>query len=142
MAEIQPDAVLTYDEGGITGNPDHIAVSKVTTLAFKDYEVHATSENPGEPRLFHWALPETVVTHIRESSGVEFVGTPDNAITTAIDVRDFLERQREAIACHRTQSVPFPEVLKRRLEGQNGREFFVQIGAPSPVTEIRSDLFV
>ena len=49
IAEVRPDAVLTFGPDGITGHPDHLAVSRWTSDAFKQAA-------PKGARLFYAAM--------------------------------------------------------------------------------------
>lgn len=142
IAEVQPDVVLTFDPRGITGNPDHMAVTKAVSLAFSDVYGLATRGQRPQNRLYYWTIPEAIARHLRDLSNIPFVGASDESITTVIDVSDFKERQWQAIACHQSQSNPVPLVLKERLYAQKGQESFVLHGVQKPGGAIGTDLFV
>lgn len=56
FAEFKPDLVVTYDQSGLYGHPDHIAVSEVVS------EIVRTSENP--PELWYPSYPKPVLEMI------------------------------------------------------------------------------
>ncbi len=140
IEEIRPQVVLTFEPGGITGNPDHIAVAKATTLAFVDSYPHAAGTGDDDRRLYYWTIPDKVARHLRSISDIPVSGTPEICVTTAIDVNAHLDTQWQAIRRHRSQTDPVPKVLRERLEAQNGREYFVRVGAETPVDAFESGL--
>ena len=52
LREVQPDAVFTFGPDGMTGHPDHIAVSEWTTAAFE------RAAKPGAQLLYATVTPE------------------------------------------------------------------------------------
>lgn len=110
------DALLAFDEGGITGHPDHERATEAAVAA---------GTRLGIP-TWAWALPERVAAALRTEFGAPFVGRPDAALDTALDVdRD---RQAAAIACHGSQLVDNP-VPQRRIELQGPVEHLRQLTA-------------
>ncbi len=94
---------LVFDEGGITGHPDHSRATQAAVLA---------AERCSLPVLA-WALPEGVATQLNSEYGATFVGRPKSKIDIIID--GDRARQKAAIECHASQSSHNP-VLWRRLE--------------------------
>ncbi len=123
IRRVRPDLVLTFGPGGITGNPDHIAVTDAVKYALRDFQSQPLN-------LWQWVLPEDVAVELRRMSGAPFAGAAPEEITTVMDVSEHMDRQRAAIDCHRSQSVPMPEVLRERLRLQRGSEFFI-VGRPA-----------
>ena len=142
IEETHPEVVLTFDSGGITGNPDHIAVSQATTRAFLEVYQGRPENGPATFRLYYWAVPDSIAASLRRISQVPFVGVPPSAITTIIDVNQFLDQQWQAIRCHRSQSDPVPLELAERLKAQAGKEFFVRVWPRYRADEIERELFV
>ena len=97
------DCLLVFDEGGITGHPDH---DRATEAAL------AIAEQLGIPVLA-WALPSTVTGILNREFNTGFVGREPAQIDLVIEVDRRL--QREAISCHASQATDNP-VLWRRLE--------------------------
>lgn len=97
------DAFLVFDDGGITGHPDH---KRATAAAL------AVAENADLPVLA-WAIPSDVANSLNAEFGTAFVGQPP----AAMDLRLSTDRvrQRRAIACHVSQATD-NAVLRRRLE--------------------------
>ena len=79
--EVQPHVVVTYDEHGGYGHPDHIQAHRVTRLALAGATWRV-------PKLYYPVMPSRLVE------------TPP---TAAIDIASHLERKLIALAEHRTQ---------------------------------------
>ncbi len=96
-------ALLVFDEGGITGHPDHCRATEAALVAAEldDLDVIA------------WAIPLAVAQELNACFGAHFVGR----ITDELDLTLVVKRARQmnAIACHASQSQGNP-VLWRRLE--------------------------
>ena len=97
------ELLLALDEGGITGHPDHIRATQAAT---------AVGARRGLPVL-GWALPQQVTARLNAELGCGFVGRAPEELDFTVKVDR--ARQREAIACHASQSADNP-VLWRRLE--------------------------
>lgn len=97
------DTLLVFDDGGITGHPDHqratdAAIDAATTL---DLTVLA------------WTLPQAVAEALNHEFHTQFVGRADHEIDLQLTVDR--SQQLAAINCHQSQSTDNP-VLWRRLE--------------------------
>ena len=97
------ELLLVFDEGGITGHPDHSSATQAAIRAAERFDLPVLA----------WALPETVALKPNSEYGTNFVGRPESEIDIVIDVDR--GRQKVAIACHASQSSHNP-VLWRRLE--------------------------
>jgi len=97
------ELLLAFDEGGITGHPDHVRATQAAL---------ALGANRHLPVL-GWALPQTVAAQLNAELRTRFVGRPPDELDFTLEVDR--ARQREAIACHSSQSGNNP-VLWRRLE--------------------------
>ncbi|HUZ71278.1 MAG TPA: PIG-L family deacetylase [Candidatus Saccharimonadales bacterium] len=97
-----PDMLLVFDEGGITGHPDHRRATEAAIAA-------AGAALP----VIAWAIPEDVAAVLNLEFGASFCGRS----RTELDFRLPVDRatQRQAIACHVSQATDNP-VLWRRLE--------------------------
>jgi len=104
------DALLVFDEGGITGHADHM---RATAAAC------AVAERTGLP-VYAWAIPSDVATRLNEEFGAAFVGRDASTLDICLHVDR--ESQMRAIACHRSQSGDNP-VLWRRLALMGDREY-------------------
>jgi LmbE family N-acetylglucosaminyl deacetylase len=103
------DLLLVFDEGGITGHPDHECATAAAV---------AVGRQRGLPVLA-WAIAAPVATSLNESFGAGFVGRGRDQI----DIELLVDRQRQqaAIRCHASQSSDNP-VLRRRMQLQDDVE--------------------
>jgi LmbE family N-acetylglucosaminyl deacetylase len=113
LRRIRPDVVLTFDQYGAYGHPDHIAICQFATAA-----VVAAAADPVEPhrvaKLYYmvhdqakWDAYQAAFKRlVSRVDGVERMATawPDWAITTRIDTRDQWPTVWRAVQCHRTQN--------------------------------------
>jgi LmbE family N-acetylglucosaminyl deacetylase len=111
VAMVGATLLLVFDEGGITGHPDHMRATGVATIV---------AEEVGIPVLA-WALPEAVTAQLNDEFSTTFVGRPPEEIDVVVEVDR--SRQHRAIRCHASQSSENP-VLWRRLQLQEDREVF------------------
>jgi LmbE family N-acetylglucosaminyl deacetylase len=103
--DVRPDTVLTFGPDGITGHPDHQAVSAWATAAFD------RAARPGA-RLLHAAVPERRVPRwsaLDESLGVYLPGypvtVPDARLTLDLELsREVAERKVRALMAQTTQT--------------------------------------
>jgi len=151
MRLLRPQIVLTFGPDGVYGHPDHVAVSRLVTLAWKkagDPEAFPQHEDAGltaytPMRLFYFALPASVVAgwsrHVDltvnlNGETLPIRGVPDEEISLTLDVAPFLEQKRAAAACHRTQIDPQSPLnnLPAAEQAQFARfEHFVLAGGPA-----------
>jgi N-acetylglucosamine malate deacetylase 2 len=99
----RPDALLVFDEGGITGHPDHCQATAAALTAAARLGL----------TVIAWVIPGHVAEALNAEFGTAFAGRPPEQIDLAITVDR--AAQLEAIACHASQSADNP-VLWRRLE--------------------------
>lgn len=90
LRELRPQVVLTENIQGITGHPDHIAVTRAVIRAFD------ALPDAGVLKLYEHALPLAVASGGR-------VGTPEDFITTRVNVEPWRERTMAAFRAHRSQ---------------------------------------
>jgi N-acetyl-1-D-myo-inositol-2-amino-2-deoxy-alpha-D-glucopyranoside deacetylase len=120
IRETRPQVVITYNENGFYGHPDHIAANRITLAALEasgDPSKHPDIPfPPWRPRkLYYTAIPRSRLLQFKrelEARGEEFpldvdlIGTPDEAVTAWIDVRSVADRKLTAIKSHRSQIGP------------------------------------
>lgn len=88
----QPDLVVTFHRGGISGHPDHQAVAR--------WCLEAVRENSG-PRLLGYGI---TAAQARRVGFRKLRPIPAGEITHLIDVSGHLEHKLKAIECHKSQS--------------------------------------
>jgi N-acetyl-1-D-myo-inositol-2-amino-2-deoxy-alpha-D-glucopyranoside deacetylase len=111
LREERPDVVITYAEDGVYGHPDHIKAHYVTTAA-----LDALAREGWTPKkLYYTAIPRSLMERFmsempeearRQDQGIRIVGTPDELVTTRVDVHDYVDKKRKAFAAHVTQNDP------------------------------------
>jgi LmbE family N-acetylglucosaminyl deacetylase len=120
-----PSHLLVFDQGGITGHPDHIRATEVAVAA---------ARIAGLPVLA-WAIPHDVAARLNAEYGAGFVGRgPEDPLEAVVVSRS---RQGRAIACHRSQSADNP-VLRRRLELLGDTEYLAVLHDPSSTQQLAS----
>jgi N-acetyl-1-D-myo-inositol-2-amino-2-deoxy-alpha-D-glucopyranoside deacetylase len=118
IREVRPQVLVTYDEIGGYGHPDHIMTHRVA-MAAADRGAQPGGE--GEPwaiaKIYWCAVPKSVLQRgidaLREAGGVGFdgveraedlpFGNDDEQITTAIDARAYSAAKQDAMRAHATQ---------------------------------------
>ncbi|MEA2647148.1 MAG: hypothetical protein QOE92_2231 [Chloroflexota bacterium] len=144
MEKHRPEVVVTYDDHGLYGHPDHIQAHRATIAA---------AERTGIPqKIYEIAFPRSMVeawAEMAKQAGQEpppdddpLFGTPDELITTTVDVSPAWEAKRAAIYAHASQMANFdflqlePELLRAAFS----HEWFVRrldrTGTPVPETDL------
>jgi N-acetyl-1-D-myo-inositol-2-amino-2-deoxy-alpha-D-glucopyranoside deacetylase len=121
IREVRPQVVITYDDNGGYGHPDHIQAHRVTVAAYDAAGAAERYPDAGPPwtpsKLYETALPHSVLVSAYEklkelgedapfgvTSPDELTfGTPDELITTVIDATDFLDAKTAAMRAYPTQ---------------------------------------
>jgi LmbE family N-acetylglucosaminyl deacetylase len=144
MRQYQPQVVVTYDPNGFYGHPDHIQAHRITLRA---------AELTGIPaKVYYTAVPKSRMIELGRRMaelGVEFPrdadadgapeaqteevgpreewGTPDEEVTTYVDVSGAADRKYESLMAHASQS---------------DNIFFLQMGRPVFAEIMGSEAFV
>jgi N-acetylglucosamine malate deacetylase 2 len=118
VADAGAELLLVFDEGGITGHPDHQRATDAAVLA---------AGAAGLPVLA-WALPREVTETLNQESGTAFVGRDTNSLDVRVDVAR--SRQWTAISRHQSQAGELP-LVARRLELLGSREHLRWLLRPS-----------
>jgi LmbE family N-acetylglucosaminyl deacetylase len=111
------DLLLVFDEGGITGHPDHCRATEAGIAAARELELPVLA----------WALPERVTAVLNDEFSASFVGRRDEDLDYFVSVER--TRQYLAIEQHVSQATDNP-VLGRRLELQGYYEAFRWLSPP------------
>lgn len=119
LRRYRPQVVVTYDANGFYGHPDHIMAHRVTQVAV------AASGIPA--KLYYTAVPRSALPDFRrlmEEAGVEppapsereegqyadagpggpAFGTPDQLVTTVVDVSAHTAAKRASLQAHASQA--------------------------------------
>jgi len=111
LQEEGADVLTVYDSHGGYGHPDHIQVHRVGHIAAKlagvarVYEVSMNRDRIKAMREMQPADESGEVDLPDDDERIELdkIGLPESEITAAVDVGDFLETKRAAMAVHRSQ---------------------------------------
>ncbi|MDP9497798.1 MAG: N-acetyl-1-D-myo-inositol-2-amino-2-deoxy-alpha-D-glucopyranoside deacetylase [Actinomycetota bacterium] len=121
VREVRPQVVVTYDENGGYGHPDHVQAHRMTVAAFDAAADPAYAPELGEPwqasKLYWSAVPRSVlqagIDLLKQSGETDFFGVeraedlpfgvPDEVVTTEVDASEHLEAKVAAMRAHRTQ---------------------------------------
>lgn len=165
VREVRPQVVVTYDEIGGYGHPDHIQAHRVATYGTALAAVASYRPDLGpawSPAKVYWnAMPRGFVADGIErmkAAGSSFFGVesvddlpfvvPDSAISAAVDATVYVERKLDAMRAHATQiAVDGPFFALSNHIGMQawGQEFYrLASGVAGPVdpeTGWESDLF-
>jgi N-acetyl-1-D-myo-inositol-2-amino-2-deoxy-alpha-D-glucopyranoside deacetylase len=144
----RPDVVITYAEDGVYGHPDHIKAHHVTNAAL---DLLAAEGRP-VAKLYYTAIPRSMMEAFmeqmpeeaqRQNENMRIAGTPDELITTRIDVSMFVDRKRSAFAAHVTQNDPnswFTTMADQIYELAFGTEYYQLVrgkaGSELPETDV------
>lgn len=155
----RPQVLVTYDETGGYGHPDHLKAHQVTRRAFE------TSADAQPAKLYFVRFPVTwsreFVRSLREGGidapgsapagadagpDVTEIGVADALVTTCVDVTKYVPQKLAALACHASQMPP-DSFLMRMPAAMAGRlwavEYFSREAGPTAAApgECETDLF-
>jgi LmbE family N-acetylglucosaminyl deacetylase len=147
----QPDVIVTYDENGFYGHPDHIQAHRVTMAA-----VDAT----GTTAKVYWTtVPRSKMaefTRVMVELGADWdepdaqtgeplpeMGLPDEQITTWVDTTGFGGQKYDSLAAHASQSenIIFLSMGKELFTEMMGIETFVRVRDTTAAPLPEDDLF-
>lgn len=167
LAEIllaeRPQVIVTYNEIGFYGHPDHIQANRITLAALDliDYE----------PTLYYNAIPDSVMAIMRErweeegrrraeedaAKGIVRepdgppmadgepinMGTPDELIGAAIDVSSATDAKYDALAAHASQMSDsfWLKMTKEEFKLAMGTEWFFRVTNPQGLEGVVTDIF-
>jgi mycothiol conjugate amidase Mca len=170
VRQYRPQVLLTYNSFGGYGHPDHIKAHKITIAAF-DYAANtrkypeAEFGAPFQPSKLYtvafarsswqrawemlmeqgreWPFQREGMPKVDKDNPPEF-GSPDNEITTIIEVAPFHRTVREALYLHRTQinmESPWVKMREEFTDVTSSREFFILFKSTVPAQRPEYDLF-
>ena len=128
LAEVRPDAVITFGPDGISGHADHLAIHRLTTQAFDLAECKG--------RLFYIAPSEATLQGCGVPPAKEVAGGP----IAGIDVAEHLVTKVKAMQCHASQNPPYPGEPADEAVKLACHEYFV-LARPTASEPSLSDLF-
>jgi N-acetyl-1-D-myo-inositol-2-amino-2-deoxy-alpha-D-glucopyranoside deacetylase len=147
LDELRPQVVVTYDDFGGYGHPDHIRAHEVTMaaapVAASVQRVFHTVASASAAARGLAALRAAPDVPFRVAADGELPVTPDEKITTAVDIARYRDAKLAALAAHATQVQVHPPDCFALSNGIGQpvpeTEFFVL--AHGPAEGARTDLF-
>jgi N-acetyl-1-D-myo-inositol-2-amino-2-deoxy-alpha-D-glucopyranoside deacetylase len=163
IREVRPQVLISYDDNGFYGHPDHIQAHRVSRRAFElagglVSKFYATAlprsvlagaieamRNRQQDGSFPGGAPDFAT--VQSADDFPF-GVPDEDVTTEIDATAYLEQKLTAMRAHATQiAVDSPFFTFSDGVGQRafGREYYTLLAGPrgpgSGSHDRESDLF-
>ncbi len=148
MERYRPQVVVTYDANGFYGHPDHIQAHRVTMAA---------SAATGIPdKLYFTTVPRSRLAALGERlrqagmvgpGGEEGpppdFGSPDEEVSTWVDVSPYADRKYDALAAHASQgdNIFFLRLGRPIFTEIMGQEFFVRAEDRTGAGVPEDDLF-
>jgi len=147
ITEVRPQVLVTYDDNGFYGHPDHIQAYRVAWRAFEMADGLVS-------KFYATAVPKSVLAEAMalmvdsaagssELAGTDFTkaesvdalpfGTDDENVTTRIDARDYLDAKLAAMRAHATQIAvdsPFFALSDRVGQRALGTEYYTLLAGP------------
>lgn len=161
LLEERPQVIMTYNEYGFYGHPDHIQAHRITMAAIGllDYE----------PTLYFNAIPDSVMALYRErweqearerttadlAKGIVAepepatnepeirMGTPDDEISAAIDISDVTDEKFDALAAHQSQIGDsfWMKMGREQFKEVMRTEWFIRVTNPQHLEGRYDDIF-
>src|SRR6516165_1387687 len=125
IAEVRPQAVVTYDAHGAYGHPDHIQAHRVAWRAFE----LAGADIPDGPAKFY---------------ATAALGSGPDQVTTEIDAGAWFGRKLAAMRAHATQitvDAPFFALSDGVRRLASGTEYYTLLAGPRGPGDREDDLF-
>ncbi len=154
IREVRPRVMVSYDDRGFYGHPDHIQAHRVAWRAFQQAGDPGLSVPGGDPwpvaKFYATAVPRSVLAAVTDLSGRDgeaappgFIAEPaadtvpfavaDDEVTTEIDGSAYLGAKTAAMRAHATQiTVREPFFALSNWVGQRilGREYYTLLAGP------------
>jgi LmbE family N-acetylglucosaminyl deacetylase len=153
IEEYSPDVIVTYDENGFYGHPDHIQAHRITMAAV---------ESTGSKAKVYWGtVPRSLFGRFgdamkelglgdwdedlpREEEGGQLdMGLPDDEITTWVDITDYAEQKYGSLQAHASQgeNIFFLQLGIEKFKGLMGIETFLRVRDTTNAPLPEKDLF-
>jgi len=161
LREERPQVIVTYNEFGFYGHPDHIQAHRITVaaIALLDYE----------PTLYFNTIPDSVMARYRErweqeareriaadaAKGIAHepevpsgrdeirMGTPDDQVGAAIDISHVTDAKFDALAAHQSQIADsfWMKMGREQFKQVMQTEWFVRVTNPRHLKGCVGDIF-
>lgn len=163
LREVRPQVLISYDENGGYGHPDHIKANRVMLRGAELAAEPGFRPDLGAPwetqKVYYCVIPysflQAGIDGLRDAGHPEFFGgaehaedlpfgVPDEAVSAVIDAEDFIEAKMGAMRAHATQiSVDGPFFALSNHLGQKiwGTECFQLVHGHPGGSRPETDLF-
>lgn len=133
IQETRPDIVITHDPTGGYGHPDHVTICQRTEAAV------GRCRDENGPLLYYVCFPRSFFQLMWNkmmelglrppfsADDTEALGTPDDEVTTTVNVGRYVALKKESLERHRTQierDGPFSKLPEDFMEEIMSSEFF------------------
>jgi LmbE family N-acetylglucosaminyl deacetylase len=150
MRHYRPDVVVTYDEYGFYGHPDHIQAHRITMAAVAE---------TGIPAKVYWTtMPRSKMAEFQQRMkdlGADWdepeerdpdepeIGLPDDEISTWVDTTAFGDQKFDALAAHASQedNIFFLRMGREAFTEVMGVETFLRVQDSTGAATPEDDLF-
>ncbi|MFI6938953.1 PIG-L family deacetylase [Streptomyces sp. NPDC050418] len=151
MRRYRPDVVVTYDENGFYGHPDHIQAHRITMAALELIDE--------TPKVYWTTMPRSAMQRFgevmrefagdmpepdpEEAAALAEIGLPDEEITTWVDITEFGGQKFDALAAHASQgeNIFFLQMGREKFTELMGVETFVRVRDTTDADLPETDLF-
>lgn len=139
------DALVSYDDHGIYGHPDHVKVHELGRALQQRLDVATLYESTVDREYLHFVETHVVVEAglgerpIGRGLAASDLGMPSVLIDVAVDARPALPRKRAAMADHASQlpaDAPVFALGQQNFAAVYGFEWYVRRGVPGPIDEL------
>jgi len=162
IREVKPQVVVTYDDFGGYGHPDHIKAHRVTHYATDLASVLSYKPELGQvwevSKIYWTAIPKSQmqkgIEALANAGGSKFFGVEsaddlpfvleDKFVTTTIDGQELIEKKLAALRCHKTQveeTGPFFQMAQLLGTAALGIEYFRLVKGTNLGKNSETDLF-
>ena len=147
LNEEEADLVVTYDENGVYGHPDHIQVHRVGVRAAEYAGVSRVFEATFSREFMRDIFAELEALEGEDASGpadADTFGLPEAELTHRIDVSDFVLLKRAALLRHESQISPDHPMAKMPIEDfarWSGVEWYRERARSRDGGDFRDDVF-
>lgn len=122
ITDMRPHIVVSYDDFGGYGHPDHIRAARAARRAADVYGVPFYAIDSSRPAAIDTSEPAAIDTS-RPAATSAGPAAATSADLVVVDIRPVLDRKRRALAAHRTQVVI----------ARSGNEFALSNGVVQPL---------
>ena len=148
VRQVRPDLIITHDPSGGYGHPDHQTICRHMTSPFPLAgdatafpEQLSSGQKPWAPKLLYYVcfpqsnfrrmwreMLDLGITPPFASVDIDSLGTPDEEVTTTLDVSAYVDTKIESLACHQTQidpNGPFAQLPEESMRKFMSTEYYL-----------------